>query len=107
MAKRKKPAEEQSAHADKDDGYKRRPRRDGDDDGEKAERQIFEDLVQRRLGGGAAPTSEAYAKAMQQWQALPGAVQFVAVPQFPKSDLGGTTGAMKRAADPNTSVDTI
>jgi hypothetical protein len=52
------------------------------------ERQIFEEQIQKRLGGGATPTAEAYAEAMRQWQELPGAVQFVATPAFPKSDSG-------------------
>jgi len=70
----------------KDDEQPRR-RRDGEEDGEnRAEQQLFAELVQRRLGGGATPNAQAYADAMRQWQALPGAVQFVAVPRFPEAD---------------------
>jgi hypothetical protein len=63
-----------------------------------AEHQIFEDMLQRRMGGGAPPSAEAYAKAMRQWQRLPGAVGFVAVPpvpdsgEAPSSSVGGPDG---------------
>ena len=72
--------------------------RNGDYDGERhrhrhhekrespGERQIFMDMVQRRLGGGAPPSAAAYANAMQQWQQLPGAVVFVATPAIPLDD---------------------
>ena len=50
-----------------------------------AEHKVFGNLIQRRLGGGAPPTAQAYARAMQQWQKLPGAVGFTAVPAFPKA----------------------
>lgn len=66
--------------------------------GPSGEQKVFAELVQRRLGGGATPTAEAYAKAMEQWQQLPGAVQFVAVPKFPQSDSG-------RPNDPGEPVD--
>jgi hypothetical protein len=41
-------------------------------DGE--ERKVHEEIIERRLGGGAAPTEEAYARALKQWQELPGSV---------------------------------
>lgn len=53
--------------------------------GESGEHKVFVDLIKRRLGGGATPTAQAYAKAMQQWQKLPGAVGFTAIPAFPKA----------------------
>lgn len=69
------------------DDEQRRHRRDGEEEGEnRAEQQLFAELVQRRLGGGATPNAQAYANAMRQWQALPGAVQFVAVPRVPDTD---------------------
>ena len=93
MAKRPIPDQERPPRGGHGDGdHRKHPGHgDGEGDNEKAEQKIFAELVQRRLGGGATPTAEAYAKAMQQWQALPGAVQFVAVPRFPPSDAGGTT----------------
>ena len=97
MAKRPIPDQDRPPHGGHGDGYHRkRPGHgdgdgDGDRDDEKAEQKIFGELVERRLGGGAAPTAEAYAKAMQQWQALPGAVQFVAVPRFADPGAGGST----------------
>jgi hypothetical protein len=95
MAKRPNPDQDRPPHGGHDDDYNPKRRGhgggDGDGDDERAEQKIFGELVQRRLGGGATPTAEAYAKAMQQWQALPGAVQFVAVPRFEPSDTGAST----------------
>lgn len=36
--------------------------------------RIHRDYVERRLGGGAPATPEAYARALEQWHQLPGAV---------------------------------
>lgn len=93
----KKPSSSQEPQATgKADGDEKRRRHGHDgDDGEQAERLIFQDLVQRRLGGGAPPSAEAYAKAMQQWQKLAGAVQFVAVPLFPGPDSGASPALSK------------
>ena len=108
MAKRQDPRREHPTSADKDDGYEKRHDHDHDgDEGERSERQIFVDLVQRRLGGGATPTAETYAKAMQQWLGLAGAVQFVAVPMFPTSDSGATTTPAKPSDKPNDGVDSV
>lgn len=38
------------------------------------EREVHVEIISRRLGGGAAPTPEAYARALEQWQQLPGSV---------------------------------
>jgi hypothetical protein len=38
------------------------------------ERKVHEEIIQRRIGGGEAPTPEAYARALKQWQQLPGSV---------------------------------
>ena len=38
------------------------------------ERKIHEEIIQRRIGGGEAPTPEAYTLALKQWQQLPGSV---------------------------------
>jgi len=38
------------------------------------ERQVHEDLANERLGGGAPATSDAYQRAIEQWQQLPGSV---------------------------------
>jgi hypothetical protein len=51
--------------------------------GEAGEHQIFEDMVQRRMGGGAPPSTAAYARALRLWQQMPGAIGFTAVPNLP------------------------
>jgi len=37
--------------------------------------QIHRDYVERRIGGGAAPTSDAYGRALEEFHKLPGAVR--------------------------------
>jgi hypothetical protein len=108
MAKRQPSDHERPPRGGNGDGdYRKRPGRgDGDhDDDEKAEQLLFAELVQRRLGGGATPTAEAYAKAMRQWQALPGAVQFVAVPKSATTDAGGP--ATRHPDEPDDDADRI
>jgi hypothetical protein len=43
---------------------------------------LHREYNERRLTGGAAPTPQAYARAMAQWQRLPGAI-----PHLPAADL--------------------
>jgi hypothetical protein len=38
------------------------------------ERKVHEEIIERRLEGGAPPTPEAYARALEQWHKLPGSV---------------------------------
>jgi hypothetical protein len=38
------------------------------------ERQVHEEIIARRLGGGEPPSPEAYKHALDQWQQLPGSV---------------------------------
>ncbi len=38
------------------------------------ERRVFEEQMEKRLGGGAPPSPEAYARALEQWNRLPGAI---------------------------------
>jgi hypothetical protein len=38
------------------------------------EREIHEEIVARHYEGGASPTPEAYARALKQWQQLPGSI---------------------------------
>jgi hypothetical protein len=38
------------------------------------ERKVHEEIIERRLEGGAPPTPEAYARALEQWHQLPGSV---------------------------------
>jgi len=45
--------------------------------------RIHEDFIERRLGGGAPATPEAYDRAVRQWRELPGAVR------VPSTDLTG------------------
>jgi len=47
------------------------------------DRVVILDLVRRRLEGGAPPTPGAYARALEQWQKLPGAVVHV-----PATEMG-------------------
>ncbi|MGE5764791.1 MAG: hypothetical protein ACM3ZF_13230 [Mycobacterium leprae] len=62
--------------------------------------RIHREFVERRIGGGAPPTQEAYARAVEQWHALPGAVRGPATEIVPEagaapeqpSTTGGTTG---------------
>lgn len=50
-----------------------------DDDGprhdpEGRERQVHQEILERRLRGGPQPTPEEYARALEQWKNLPGSV---------------------------------
>ena len=38
------------------------------------EHAVHQQILERRVGGGAPATPEAYAKALEQWQKLPGSV---------------------------------
>lgn len=87
MSERQKPRASRSRDRDQDEQLEHRRHRE-EQRHNSGEHKIFADLVQRRLGGGATPTAEAYAKAMQQWQKLPGAVGFTAVPAFLKTGPG-------------------
>lgn len=108
MATRQNDRHGRESPGKKDDESKERRYPDGENDGgSNGEREIFSDLVQRRLGGGATPTAEAYAKAMRQWQALPGAVQFVAVPKFPEKDSGDSVTTTQPPDEPNDGVDPV
>jgi hypothetical protein len=46
--------------------------------------KIHREYVERRLGGGAPATQEAYARAVEQWHQLPGAVR------KPPTELGAS-----------------
>lgn len=94
------------SHSDDDRKLPGRNRR-GEEGRNTGEHEIFVEQVQRRLGGGASPTAEAYAKAMQQWQSLAGAVQFVAVPSFPDSDPEPTPPAGGQPQKPKTGGDIV
>ncbi len=83
MAKSQKPRKGRGKNPTKAEPPKRHHR--DEKRRESGEHKVFVDLIQRRLGGGATPTAQAYAKAMQQWQKLPGAVGFTALPAFPKA----------------------
>jgi hypothetical protein len=98
MPEPQNPRRDRRSHTD--DAEKNRKRDYSEERQPSGERQIFEEMIQRRLGGGATPTPEAYAKAMQQWQELPGAVQFVAVPALPQSEPDAQSEKPKTSADP-------
>jgi hypothetical protein len=38
------------------------------------EHAVHQELLEKRLGGGHPPTPEAYAKALKEWQQLPGSI---------------------------------
>jgi hypothetical protein len=38
------------------------------------EHAVHQEIIERRLGGGAPATPEAYAKALEEWRQLPGSV---------------------------------
>jgi hypothetical protein len=62
--------------------------------------RIHREYVQRRLGGGALPTPEAYENALEEWHRLPGAVRGPAGEVHPDReppDAGGA--AMLTAAE--------
>ena len=66
-----------------------RPRRRG------REHQVHDEINARRLGGGAEPTSEAFQRALEQWQQLPGSIvrppsDIKAVEPAPPADGGDT-----------------
>jgi hypothetical protein len=71
--------EAREAYADGGDD-RRFPPADGDGEGypyrdrDGRDREVIVEIVKRRLEGGAPPTPEAYARALKQWQRLPGAV---------------------------------
>ncbi len=88
MPKDDRPRKGRGGGREKEESAKHRRHRREERRGPSGEQKVFAELVQRRLGGGATPTAQAYATAMQKWQKLPGAVQFVAVPKFPKSGSG-------------------
>jgi hypothetical protein len=46
------------------------------------EHQVHQEIVARRIEGGAPPTPDAYAEALKQWQQLPGSIV------RPPSDVG-------------------
>jgi hypothetical protein len=55
-------------HRDREKHEHPRARRDGKD------RQVILDITARRMAGGVPATPQAYAKALEQWRKLPGAV---------------------------------
>lgn len=72
MAKPKKPSNpKKSTVANRPYGEDRRPQRNPDADPVKVHRAY----VERQLGGGATATPKAYARAIEQWNRLPGAVR--------------------------------
>jgi hypothetical protein len=94
------PRKGRAGHSDKEERpeYRRHHREERHEPS--GEQKVFADLVQRRLGGGATPTAQAYTKAMQQWQQLPGAVQFVVVPKFPQCGPGSPNNPGEPADKP-------
>ncbi len=63
--------------------------------------RLHRDYVQRRLGGGALPTPEAYERALDQWHHLGGAVRGPAQEVHRESEEEGarTAGSERTAAE--------
>jgi hypothetical protein len=57
--------DEQERHEDNEQPRRRRMGR---------EHAVHQEIIERRLGGGAPATPEAYAKALEEWHQLPGSV---------------------------------
>jgi hypothetical protein len=67
----------------KNSGDSKPKRKDHDDDDERhhqgptgkgRERVVHEEIIAKRLEGGAPPTMDAYTRALEEWQKLPGSV---------------------------------
>ena len=60
------------------------------------EHEVHDEINERRLGGGADPTSEAFQRALEQWQRLPGSVvrppSDVKAPESPTPNDSGESG---------------
>jgi hypothetical protein len=61
-------AEERDEEREEGEGRRGRPHPEG------REWRVFEEQIEKRLGGGAPPSPETYARALEQWNQLPGAV---------------------------------
>lgn len=80
---RKKDDDESDKNRDKDENEERPPQREYETDPV----EVHRDYIERQLGGGAPATPEAYARAINQWHALPGAVR------VPPTELTGDEAA--------------
>lgn len=71
-----------------------RPRRHG------REHQVHEEINARRLGGGAEPNAEAFQRAFEQWQQLPGSIvrppSDIKAPEPPTAPPKGGDGTPER-----------
>lgn len=90
----------------------KRPRKKGEDESKKHDNgekrplhgkfdvnpaQIHRDYVERRVRGGAPATPEAYARAIEQWHRLPGAVR------VPPTEVTGEQSAPTLPSEQNQS----
>ena len=60
--------------------------------------RIHREYVQRRIGGGAQPTPQAYERALEQWHRLPGAVRTPATEVRPPDQPAERRDADRKAA---------
>ena len=74
--RRRRDDESQAVRTAKTAKSKKRRRRDDEHEGEEEGGSIVlrQEFIARRLEGGAPATPEAYARAIDQWQQLPGAI---------------------------------
>jgi hypothetical protein len=63
--------------------------------------EVHADFIRRRSEGGAPPTLEAYARALRQWQQLPGAIE-----SLPVVDIGPAVSAPAPADRSEPTADT-
>jgi hypothetical protein len=66
------------------------------------ERQVHEEIIARRTEGGAPPTAEAYARALEQWQQLPGSIVRPPTDVRPPAQEPPKSSAAKPASEPTT-----
>jgi hypothetical protein len=74
----------------KDDDYKDKPPRDPRKPHEEHDNavKVHEAYLQHRLGGGEPASPEAYRRALEQFEKLPGAMRSTPVPVRPKEEGG-------------------
>jgi hypothetical protein len=94
----KRDEREEHEHRDRDDQrHKGEHEREARDEEGRPKRRrmgrehaVHQQIVEKRLSGGAPATSEAYANALEQWQQLPGSVMRPPTDEKPKQQPAST-----------------
>jgi hypothetical protein len=84
-------------HGPKEDERQRRPRREREDSGDDPKRHAT--IIERRWQGSPPPTAERYAKALQQWRKLPGAVSRPATDVTPPDEKRANTNSAGKESE--------